>query len=148
MVSYSIVEICRWIWQFVTTKPTTSDKPKDPTAIANAPTSPKSAVTSQIPILPPASLCDAVTRAEIIWAFKLVDSHAPLNFCKDLGDVLKTAFPDSEIAQGFKMSDNKAAYVMNHGIAPYYERMNNKIVNSSKFMVAQFDENLNKISQR
>ena len=93
MVSYSIVEICRWIWLFVTTKSTTSEKPKEPTAIANAPTSPKSALTSQIPILPPASLCDAVTRAEIIWAFKLVDSHAPLNFCKDLGDVLKLLFP-------------------------------------------------------
>ena len=109
---------------------------------------PSQSTAMQPPILAPPTLRDSVTRAEILFAFKLVDSHTPLNFCLNLNELLKTAFPDSEIVEAFKLSNDKAAYLINHGLAPYFERINSQIIQSSDFFVAQFDESLNKVSQR
>ena len=91
---------------------------------------------------------DQVTRAEILFSLKLVASHTPLHFAEGLSDLLVTAFPDSEIIRGFKLSDDKAAYVINHGIAVYFERQNLSVLKNCSYFVAQFDESLNKVSQR
>ena len=91
---------------------------------------------------------DNITKAEILFCLKLVASHTPLHFAADLNEMLRMAFPDSDIASGFQLGNNKAAYTINHGIAIYYERKNLSVVAKCKFLVAQFDESLNKISQR
>ena len=109
------------------------------------PAPPKS---NQQPILPRETLRDQITKAEILYAFKLMDSHGSMNSCNHISDLFSLMFPDSEIAKGFRMCSDKAAYVINHGLGPYFERKIKKIMNESEFLVAQFDESLNKVSQR
>ena len=135
-------------------KPTTSADiliPNVETTSTNIPSCTMSTVAPKIQqplILPHETLRDNITRAEIMYAFKLVASHSSMNFSNKSGELFAAMFPDSEIAKGFKMSNDKAAYIINHGLGPYYERNINDIMCNSEFLVAQFDESLNKVSQR
>ena len=105
-------------------------------------------VDCQPSVLPPASLRDKVTTAEILFCLKFVQSHTNMSFSDNLHDLLVAAFPDSDIANGFKMESDKAAYTITYGLAPYFRRLNDRIVANCEFLVAQFDESLNKVSQR
>ena len=109
---------------------------------------PVHACSSSIPILPKEQLRDSVTRAEIYFAFKLVASHSANNFAANLPALLKKCFYDSEIVDNFTLSPSKAAYVISFGLAHYYKRKLDDIMMKSEFLCAQFDESLNKISQK
>ena len=91
-------------------------------------------------VAPSRDLRDAVTRAEIMLAFKIVSSHSPMNFAENLTEMMSLAFPDSEIAQKLTFSPDKAAYIINFGLGPYYEREINNILLNTDFLCAQFDE--------
>ena len=97
-------------------------------------------VPIQLPHLPPANLRESITKAEILFALKLVDSHTLLNFCADLNDLLKEAFKDSETAQNMKLSASKASYLINHGLAPYFETPHFQAITKCDFLVAQSNE--------
>ena len=71
-----------------------------------------------------------------------------MNFADNLTELVATAFPDSEIAKSFTLSTTKASYVINHGLAHYYERKISKDLQSCEYLVAQFDESLNRISKK
>ena len=53
-------------------------------------------------------------------------------------------FPDSAIADSFKLSRSKWGYLINHGFAPYFSEVLLSEIESSPFCVISFDENLNK----
>ena len=89
-----------------------------------------------------------VKKAEIIWAIKTVMGHVSFNANRGIGDVFRTMFPDSAIAQKFSCSSTKLAYLVTFGIAPYFtEKLVDKI-RASKCYVASFDESLNDICQQ
>ena len=71
--------------------------------------------------------------------------HVSFNANRGIGDVFRTMFPDSAIAQKFSCSSTKLAYLVTFGIAPYFtEKLVDKI-RASKCYVASFDESLNNI---
>ena len=71
-----------------------------------------------------------------------------MNFADNLTEMISMAFPDSDIANKFSFSPDKASYIVNFGLGPYYENQINNILLKSEFLSAQFDESLNKISQK
>ena len=56
-------------------------------------------------------------------------------------------FPDSQIAKMFTLGADKARYVINHGIAPYFYEVLKASVNSADFYVISFDESINSVTQ-
>ena len=72
---------------------------------------------SQINVLP-----ENVWKSQILWALSAVRTHQSLNSAGGKGDLFRAMFPDSAIAQDFnKLSDTKLNYIINHGLAPYFE---------------------------
>ena len=114
----------------------------------STPSNATTSLTVQSFILPPQSLRDNTTRAEILFALKMVSSHSSFNEADNLTKLVSVAFPDSEIAKNFKLNPSKAAYVITHGLGPYFIREINKILSSCNFFVAQFDEAFNAVSQK
>lgn len=91
---------------------------------------------------------DDVTKAEAIWALKVVSSKFSLNSCSDVGETFKLMFPDSSVASRFKMGASKCKYVINYGLAPYFSNeLKDKLRQCDDYVVC-FDESLNKIAQR
>ena len=90
----------------------------------------------------------SVTDSEIIWALKVVMNHLSFRSCKDLGETLRTMFPDSAIEKQFTLSPAKVAYTIVHGLAPYFAEKLVSSINECAFYVACFDEALNKIAQK
>ena len=86
-------------------------------------------------------------KAEIIWALKVVCSSFSNNSCFDVNQVFKSMFPDSEIAKSFQLGADKLKYVINFGIAPYFQDILYKLLNNSDHYVISFDESLNNITQ-
>ena len=64
--------------------------------------------------------------------------------CDGLSTLLKVMFPDSAIADSFKLSRSKCGYLINHGFAPYFSEVLLSEIESSPFYDISFDESLNK----
>ena len=62
-----------------------------------------------------------VTKAEIIWLLKTVDSGFSIRSNDDLSSMFMTMFPDSAIASQFQMARSKSMYELNHGLAPHFK---------------------------
>lgn len=91
---------------------------------------------------------DDVTSAEAIWALHVITGKMSLNSCDETSAAFKNMFPDSKIARSFSMGKTKASYVINHGLAPYFQEMlQNNMKQCSDYVVC-FDESLNKFVQR
>ena len=60
-----------------------------------------------------------VLRSDTLWALNVVHTHQSMRSAGDKSELFQAIFPGSEIAQKFKMSSAKLAYVINHGLAPY-----------------------------
>ena len=60
--------------------------------------------------------------AEIPWSLKIVMMHASCRFCLNLNELFMVMFPDSDIAQNFKMSKMKVSYMIVYGIVEYFHR--------------------------
>ena len=71
-----------------------------------------------------------------------------MNFADQRNELVAVAFPDSEVAKNLQLGSNKASYIITHGLGEYYKRQINNTIGSSELLVAQFDESLNKVSQR
>ena len=74
----------------------------------------KKAVAQESPFL----VSEAVTKAEIRWAFKMVKQHSSANLCSDISELFKYMFEDSEIVKKFSVGKTKAAYMIMFGLAP------------------------------
>ena len=51
---------------------------------------------------------------------KSINSGFSNNATDDVGDVLRRMDPNSKVLAAFNMKKTKAAYIINHGLAPYY----------------------------
>ena len=87
-------------------------------------------------------------KAETLWSLKMASSNYSFSSCSDVNFLLKEMFPDSNIAQNFKMSETKSMYIMTHGIAPYVQSLVQKHIQEAKEYVLLFDETLNKNMQK
>jgi len=91
---------------------------------------------------------DAVTKAEVLWALRIVTKHQSYRSCDELKDIFQCMFPDSKIAQKFTLGAAKVAYMIVYGLAPYFRTALIDTVSKCYVFVVCFDEALNKISQR
>ena len=88
-----------------------------------------------------------ITKAEIIWLLKTVDSGFSLRSNDDLSDVFAAMFPDSAIALQFQMARSKSMYELNHGLAPHFKSLLVETLQMSEIHVYSFDESLNEVTQ-
>lgn len=86
--------------------------------------------------------------AEILWALRIIMKRDSFNSCQDDGYLFKKMFSDSIIARNFAMGPDKASYVINYGLAPYFNSLLNKQLLECREYVVCFDEALNKIAQK
>ena len=89
---------------------------------------------------------NAVIKAEIVWALKMVSSNFSYNSCSDIPATFKRMFEECPTAQSFAMADRKASYVIQYGLAPYFENLLMEQVRNVGDFVLLFDESLNKIT--
>ena len=90
---------------------------------------------------------DSATKAEIMWALNCVSHGYSGNSCAAVNDLFQSMFPDSEIAKEFKMGANKIAYILNFGIASYFQEELKGQLEKSDCFVSSFDESLNDVTQ-
>jgi hypothetical protein len=91
---------------------------------------------------------DQVTKAEVLWIMKCLMSHYSCNSSRDMKEIFALMFPDSAIAKKITIGSTKIAYVVTHGLAPYFHGILTKTLNSCSEYVVCFDEALNEISQK
>ncbi|CAF4493757.1 unnamed protein product, partial [Rotaria sp. Silwood2] len=61
----------------------------------------------------------------------------------DVGELLRTMFPDSKIAQKFSIQHSKMSYVISHGLGPYFRDLLIKDIKNCERFVLCFDERTN-----
>ena len=71
--------------------------------------------------------------------------YASYRSCLNLNELFMVMFPDSDIAQSFKMSKTKVSYMIVYGIAEYFHRSLLSLLKKSPFFTPLLDENLNDI---
>ena len=62
----------------------------------------------------------AVSHSEIFWALKVLTLHHSFCSCLYLNHLFRVMFPDSDIAKSFQLLKTKCAYLIVHGLAPYF----------------------------
>ena len=82
---------------------------------------------------------------DIHWALKIVMMHASYWPCLNFNELFMFFFPDSDVAQSFKMSKTKVSYMIVYGIAEYFHRSLLSQLKRSPFFTPLFDESLNDI---
>ena len=75
-------------------------------------------------------------------------SHYPCNLSRDMKDIFTLMFPDSSIASKITIGSTKLAYVVTHGLGPYFHTRLTAMLNSCSEYVVCFDEALNRVVQR
>ena len=109
-------------------------------------TKPQSGVV--VPTSVPLYVTNESVKAEIRLAMKCVTSHYSQRSMDEFPELLRTIFPDSEIAKGVQLGRTKIGYTINYGLKMYYqEKCMNAIKNVNRFTVC-FDEAHNDISNR
>ena len=71
--------------------------------------------------------------------------HASYRSCLNFNELFMVMFPDSDIAQNFKMSKTKVCYIIVYGIAEYFHRSLLSLLKKSSIFTPLFDESLNDI---
>ena len=86
--------------------------------------------------------------AEIIWALKNVMDHHSKRSVDEDAKTFRRMFPDSQIAQQFKLGRTKLSYVLYFGLAEYFRQLLLEDLRKCQYFVVAFDESFNTISQR
>ncbi|CAF1665967.1 unnamed protein product [Rotaria magnacalcarata] len=86
---------------------------------------------------------DQVSQAEILWALKSVQNAFSYKNADDVGEVFRTMFPDSKIAQKFSIQHSKMSYSISHGLGPYFRDLLIKDIKNCERFVLCFDEETN-----
>lgn len=107
-----------------------------------------SLITTKVTTLSDFLVKKETTISEIFWALRIVMKHESFNSCKDDGYLFKKMFTDSTIASNFALGPDKASYMINYGLAPYFNSLLNKQLLECREYVVCFDEALNKIAQK
>ena len=89
------------------------------------------------------SLKDEATRAELIWAMKVVSSHYSYASCDNIKDTLDAMFP-GKIPENFTMSSSKVSYLVSEATGPYFKQLvADDVKNSASPFTLQYDETTN-----
>jgi len=91
---------------------------------------------------------DKVTKSEIIWALHVISTHMSMLSGGKSVDIIKSMFPDSNIASGLQLQRTKLSYVITHGLARYFKQEFEETLSKCEFYTVAFDESLNKVSQK
>ena len=71
----------------------------------------------------PMDTSDQVTKAETIWALKVVASNFSFKSTEDLLPVLRAMDPSSSIFKKMTLSSDKTSYIIAYGLHPYFQKM-------------------------
>ena len=82
-------------------------------------------------------------KVEILWVLKSVMSDFSYNSSQDIGDVFRTMFPDSKIAQQWSCGATKLSYLITFGIAPHFKELLLAELTEAPCFVLSFDESFN-----
>lgn len=93
-------------------------------------------------------LNEQVTKAEILWALNTILTHISSRSGGDASDLFKMMFPDSIIADKFKMHKDKLAYTVTYGLGPYFQDQLINELGKCDFFCLSLDESLNKVAQK
>lgn len=93
-------------------------------------------------------LPEQVTKSEIYWALQVVLMHTSSRSGGSSSDIFKLMFPDSIIAEKFRMHKDKLSYVITYGLGPYFQEQLTNTVRKCDFFCLSLDESLNKIAQK
>ena len=66
---------------------------------------------------------DATLEAEIFWLAKVASCNYSLRSTNHIGDLFRKMFPDSNIAENFKLSHTSASYIIGHGLLPHFTKV-------------------------
>ncbi|CAF4716423.1 unnamed protein product, partial [Rotaria sp. Silwood2] len=86
---------------------------------------------------------DQVSQVEILWALKSVQNAFSYKNPDEVGELFRTMFSDSKIAQKFSIQHSKMSYVISHGIGPYFRDLLIKGIKNCERFVLCFDEQTN-----
>ena len=89
---------------------------------------------------------DDVLKAEILWALKVIESHFSYNSSRNIVDLLKMMLRDSKIVEKLCLCSTKLAYLITHGLAPFFHDELLKLI-SSKYVTC-FDEAFNELFKK
>ena len=91
---------------------------------------------------------DNFLSAEIRWVLKCVQSRYSQRSCHDIQELLNIMFPGHILIEKFTIGRTKCAYILNHGLAPYFaDLLPEEVKRSPKYRLS-FDESLNKKMQK
>lgn len=99
--------------------------------------------TASTNVFIPNSLSDKILRAEIILVLTAIKNNYSFASLTDLSQIYSEIFEDSDIAKGIKLSDKKARYMLNFGLAPYFKSLLFKDITESYYVI-HFDETTTK----
>ena len=86
------------------------------------------------------SLKDEATRAELIWAMKVVSSHYSYASYDKIKDTLDTMLP-GKIPDNFTMSSSKVSYLVSEATGPYFKQVvAHDVKNSGSPFTLQYDD--------
>ncbi|CAF3857221.1 unnamed protein product [Rotaria sp. Silwood1] len=89
------------------------------------------------------SFSDQVTRAETLWAMNTARHGYSYLSCDESAHLFQNMFPDSDIAQKFKMERAKLSYTISHGLGPFFHRNVVQDIKQCERFVLCFDEQKN-----
>ena len=89
---------------------------------------------------------DDVLKGEILWALKVIESNFSYNSSRNIVDLLRLMLPDRKIVEKLCLGSTKLAYLITHGLAPFFHDELLKLI-SSKYVI-YFDEAFNEISKK
>ena len=98
------------------------------------------------PVSSSRSICtkDDAMKAEILWCFRTVVTHASYKSNETCNVLFRKMFPDSSIAVNFQCGERKTAYMASFGIAPYLRDNMKNLITDEQYYVLLFDESMNK----
>ena len=91
---------------------------------------------------------DLSTKAELIWAMKVVSSGYSYSSCDGIIETLGAMFPGA-IPDTFTMSSSKVSYLISEATGPFFHSLVVSDVKASKLPYSlQYDETTNKQVQK
>lgn len=63
---------------------------------------------------------EAATKAELLWAMKMVQGNISTTFADDLGDIFRAMF--TTVPEGFSLGRTKLSYLITEALGPYFRK--------------------------
>ena len=88
---------------------------------------------------------DQIVKAETLWALKTASENFSFRASDGIPQLFQKMFPDSTIAQHMTMSQTKVAYMIGHGLGPYFQQqtIDDILTSPNTYYTIHFDETTN-----